>query len=806
MSSSFYEEIEIITVHSQTLLNILEALKKTKIGNGSQYKEFLRSDIGSKFNKFSNSLQSFSNLVIPPELQAVPKQKIQLFGNVINDFDYYCNWLQLAEKQLKSFQAQIPNPNIRWGIPVLVRICKIFIFYIKSFILLQEISDSLITCWVGCRLAEKKTTCQKEWIDDVILAIRKSPLLFITDHLSSMKQPLLTIITKISSLLAQYFDLHSSFDWSAVSDSTNLRKKSTLPPTTLLILQQLSLFRDMIILYSIIFPDVFTDDDQLADLLTRIIVDCPVVILSPTSSMMVADFYLKSPGAPTLKDTILTTARVSYRNNSLHIIRLNSLIALASNFDENISLDQNILATKSEEILAFLGASYYELVSCMSKDMDDPQVLQLISYTTKILDKYETYQEQIQRVLLYSLVSIDVPYMLDLLALFGQTCTQADKPIIFLMDVICMSLSKLDLEDFDRGVRYDFYPLLLTHGRMIIYALTKSHGSSSYLYPALEHLLTIRHHVNLCSEPFIQACKICPLKELVPYLPRITRLFKYLNMAESSSLQEIVAFFKYIPVTDASTGCFKMICEEFIKKLTSSIFDVIDSSSQNILVSGQSSLSVGFDPDDFIQFTSIDRSDEYVKQANKLNQITHSMLFADQLPESIQYGNAKINVRMKFITNFFNTIPEKLNEASKRPQKLQQIICAMHNFKFIYDSYNIPFESTIFSVIRKKSKLEEQLQLKPNQIFNASTSELLKTYLDNFQKFITTQNSKAVYDPISRVFAGDNHRYEKLYGLQPMISIIQDFGIQAAIKINFIRFNYIKKCYFINCNFFLSTI
>lgn len=230
-----------------------------------------------------------------------------------------------------------------------------------------------------------------------------------------MKYPLLTIITKISSIFAQNFDLHSSFDWSAVSNSTNLRKNSTLPPTTLLILQNSSLFRDTIILYSIIFPDAFTDDDQLADLLTRIIVDCPVVILSPTVSMMVTNFYTKSPDAPTLKEAILTPARAPCRNNSLHIIRLNAFIALASNFDECLSLDKNFLAIKSEEIFAVLGASYYELVSCLSKDMDDPQVLQLISYTTKILDMFEVNEEQTQQILLYSPVSINVPYMLEIL-------------------------------------------------------------------------------------------------------------------------------------------------------------------------------------------------------------------------------------------------------------------------------------------------------------------------------------------------------------------------------------------------------
>lgn len=116
----------------------------------------------SAFNKFSNSIQDLSNFTIHPDIQAIPSQKIQLFGNVINDFDYYCNWLQLAEKQLKSFQIQIPNPNLLWGLPVLVRICKIFVFYIKSFILLQEVSDSITTCWVGCRSTEKKIACSKE--------------------------------------------------------------------------------------------------------------------------------------------------------------------------------------------------------------------------------------------------------------------------------------------------------------------------------------------------------------------------------------------------------------------------------------------------------------------------------------------------------------------------------------------------------------------------------------------------------------------------------------------------------------------
>lgn len=96
----------------------------------------------------------------------------------------------------------------------------------------------------------------------------------------------------------------------------------------------------------------------------------------------------------------------------------------------------------------------------------------------------------------------------------------------------------------------------------------------------------------------------------------------------------------------------------------------------------------------------------------------------------------------------------------------------MHNLKYIYDSFGVPFESTIFSVIHKKSQIQSQLQTKDKSSFNVPTSELFKSYLDNLQKFISTQNSKSIYDPVSRAFVAEGHRYDKIFGIQPMISII----------------------------------
>ncbi|KAK8898588.1 hypothetical protein M9Y10_000880 [Tritrichomonas musculus] len=96
----------------------------------------------------------------------------------------------------------------------------------------------------------------------------------------------------------------------------------------------------------------------------------------------------------------------------------------------------------------------------------------------------------------------------------------------------------------------------------------------------------------------------------------------------------------------------------------------------------------------------------------------------------------------------------------------------MHNLKYIYDSFGVPFESTIFSVIHKKSQIQSQLQTKDKSSFNVPTSELFKSYLDNLQKFISTQNSKSIYDPVSRAFVAGGHRYDKIFGIQPMISII----------------------------------
>ncbi|OHT09835.1 hypothetical protein TRFO_21117 [Tritrichomonas foetus] len=813
MSAGLFEESEILVAHIPVLSSILEDLKKIKFGEGSAYRSLLRTENGAKLFQFVLSIENLSNLKLPAELQKVAVQNGDKFQSIINDIDYLCHWLILSETQLKIFHSQVPFFDIRWSLPATSRICMIFNFYVKSIVALQSIYKDIIFCWICYKFSGKNPTtiCQIDWIEKVIICLKTGPMNFITQQLSFLKQQFSNLLTLLSPIFTQMFGLHTSFDWSLISSDSEFdtkHQKSTLPSSTLLILQQLTLFRDTVFCYSVVFPESFEDNIQFSDLLSRMLCDCPVIHLTTSNTMSISEFFRTSPDAPILNESILVMAQESFnKSNSSNLIRLNILISLFCDFEEKIELDQNIIALKTDEILALLGIAYYELMSCLNKNMDDPAILSIISHINKMLNHYETYSKEIQRIFLYSIVTIDVPYLDDLLRLFGRSNSSSEKQMILLIKEINQAISTLDLEKFDKGVRYDFYPLYVTHGRMIHYSLTKLSGGSSYLSPILEHLLTIRRHLELCENPVKKVCNVCPLEILTPFLPRIRKLFSSSNISELPSISECIAFFKYIPVSDGSIECFKSICDEYLNKTLNSLLDVISPRSKHVQISKQSVLLSAFQPNVFIPYSATNdtndiesRISSYSMESSYMNKIVKSISFAKKLPELLQYGEFKVNLQMKFVSTFFPQVCSTLvNNTSTPAHTNKAILYAIQYFKQIFEINDIPFESTILSALRSSSQLQSGGTLNvQNNVFNGSsfnmTSQFLSYVIEELEKFLAGEFLNSRYESIGRCFVGKsetNKNYEHIFGIQPFTTIIQLFGPTAGIKIDSILLKHV---------------
>lgn len=807
MTDGTFEASEILLAHAHNLEEIIDNLISKKIGDGSPYKKFLRTEVGKQYKNYILNLNTIPEVNLPPEFSTAGELNDETMKSAVNDLDYYCNWLHLTEKHLNAFQTQTFSFDLRWGIPVTVEICQLFSYFIKTFMVLGKISNDISVVWALNRMTSKKTSCPKRFIDEVVISLRQTPLQYLRNHLSFMKDSLYNLIIKISPTFIQYFGLNSSFDWSILNGESTANNKatSTLSSTHLLVIQQLRTFRDLIFLYAIVFPDIFNDNEQIQDVLNRIIVACPIIQLSPLDSLSFGEISKRFPDQKNMNQTILDSEIKNFRKHTENKIRLNILISLLSDFESKILIDSTYLALKAEEICALLSASYFEILSCLAKDMDDPLILQLICLTAKIIQLYSKHKIEIQRIFLYSLVAIDVPYLFDLLSLFSTKCLSQDKPIISMIDIFRSSISKLELDDFDNGYRYDIYPLLLTHGRLIHYALLKQAGSSSYLHPVLEHMLVVRHHLEFFKDPTELVFEACPMWTFSTFLARIKRLFSSFDLATFISIQDIVTFFNYFPINSTTTKCLKPICEEFLSKIISILFESFDEKSIFSSIEKEETLDFDFSPEKYMPFVSNNVITDYTEDSHRMNRINNALQLAILLPQTIRYGDLVIEMRTDFLIQFFKEITKGLENSFNNPSRIRTLMYSIQHLKFIFNSYGITFTTTIFNAIRDHKQVDIPPALKNEELqevvtkfpLSASSSPVLQSFLDQLKTFITDGFHHATYHPLGRKFYSKNQKQSSVehnYGYESLRSIIESFGIEAGVRINSILNANIFKC------------
>ena len=737
---------------------------------------------------------------LPLDKQDFLDEKVSGFLQMIMNLDYISQWLIIAEKHLNIVAGKTPLIDIEWGLQETVQIYSIFNFYCKTIFLLSHSDEKISFLWKCFKLTKHcknvKLSSSIDFIDNLLDSIGAKATDFLSEHMNFMKIQMTQFLSLIIPVFIQVFGPYGSFDWGICSYDRKEDEKrgSSLPYKEILILQNFSLFRETILFYASIFPNTFNSSIQYKNLLGLILSDCSNLILCPSLTIefiSLLDVFSNSSSSNTLERNLKS---IESKPADFQRKRIQLLCSLFDDYIDHIETDDTTLMYFYDKIFAILGFSFYQL---MAAKEDNLTSLDLLSSVLQMKKLFENQKVKMQRVFLFNLVTLDIPYMYDLLFLFQSSVNQLpqqDIIIISPIQTICNSLELLDLQKFDEGIRWDFKPLLLTYGRIILYVFmnrTKFDFLTQTTF-VLNHLYAIKRHVDLCNSPISFFVEIFPLHKLFENCNDLVKLFESAKL-DLSNFRYLFDVFSFYPLNKGNEQAFSYLCDLYVKKISSGIINLIAPSSSFIKILKQGTFNPDFNSNTYIPSQNSFSKLGYIGAAQNTTKFCNLLDAIYNLPKIIEYGSFKYQFKERFLTFFFIEANEQMVNKSNDPSKIQSLLTAFHTFLPIFRVIGISYSLFVKNFVVFASQLNfngslfKQYQVFSGDLMLTEQSIFLDNYIKEIESFIQGEYKNYSYEPLARKFSKNKEcstNFEQLIGLQPMIGLIRLFGVSASIQID----------------------
>jgi hypothetical protein len=175
--------------------------------------------------------------------------------------------------------------------------------------------------------------------------------------------------------------------------------------------------------------------------------------------------------------------------------------------------------------------TYYEIVTILSvtgrvdqwKGPEDLKAtVQLLSTLCKMTDFFVYEQDLVARFFAFNLCTAYQLYLEKLIGLFSVGFREEGQKILKGTAATGSALKEIQLDEFDQQTRSDFYPLLLSLGRLVHqHNVTATGLYTSALNLLFEHPNTISLRASACHDPARFFLETCPLHTLWHHMPFI---------------------------------------------------------------------------------------------------------------------------------------------------------------------------------------------------------------------------------------------------------------------------------------------
>jgi hypothetical protein len=599
-------------------------------------------------------------------------------------------------------------------------------------------------------------------IESLLAGISLQPLAFLSQKTEALHQSLFNLANVSISLFSQIFGTFSVFDWSLLSGELGDGDSNYI------IFQHLHLFWSTLQLFCLMCPHYFSDNIRFESLVVAVLSESPDVRL--TDNIAVELKSLMALGTATYQKHVITSLfrGVDTKLQSAHRIRITCLRNLLEEYIDRATENPDILCLHIDQILAVLSFAYFELMVCLDS-MGGGYLFSTVLRTFELIERHQT---AIQRTFLFTIWSIDLHYLDQITQIFRDIGQATHHELMGLIETLTGSLRILDLERFDEGVRYDFFPFFVTHGRIVAHSYMHRGSDQSYLAPILEHLVTIARHAALVQSPAATVLDLVPMSSLCRIIPAIPDLLRR-DQIDLALIPWLFTFFRCIPQSPTNAESLRPIPDAILDFLLERMGDTVPEK-------GSDDVQFGFPSPD----------------ANKraVNVIPKICQALSALPDDLKFADHVYDIFPRFRERFLAMFTTRVLNAKCHPDSVRSAVMAM------LAAWRPVFEICELEPVRfLLANLAKAAALGGDGSFYALSRALsgnercqppcgfLENLLSVFEWFIAGGHKKSLYDQPARRFVslhGSRIIAEQFFAVGPLCTLVRLFGVRGSVRVN----------------------
>lgn len=795
--------LPIVQIKTKQLVSALEAndleskLKGVEVGRISAQVQ----------TKSEEVLNDPSKIKLTKEQTLLVDDMIKPNKKLLSDIDYIVQWLKNSIFQLNSLEMSSVQLNLTWGNEITINFCKIFSTVAKIYLQLASIGKNLFKFW-QCSLVSSYynefKNLHHRFINKKLEPIASKPLETLEESLRGVFSLCHQFIQQTSIILSLLFYPNPTFDWSQFSiDSDDFIGESTGPLLPQhYILRNLTLYTETIKFMAIVFPTGMSKKVEFHEFISTVFSESDRIYINENKPVKLSEI-IKMRTFPIEISKLLNVPdmfiRKKFDNHPTRIIHLTNLLR---DVEEHYDICNSLLWIYNEEILALFGFSFYEINICFGFDDEQcsqdfkkfdvkttwEKTLELLSVITRILNKFESNAELIKRNHIFNLATQDYEFLEQQLQVHQMfEMDEANATFDFTLQVVAKNLYEIDLEEYDKGTKYDFMPLILTCGRLLLFSF--SNKITNQIMQILQHISTIIRHADNAVNPVQVAYDCCPICQIVNFekimttitQPRTTNIdyFRYYMEA-----------FRYIPNTQQSDASFENCYKNYLDRLVGIFANNISISNSTTLIIRQGEYDPTFKPSNFYSNFFSDRHQGYKTSANLINKQTSALNCVYSLPQTTIHGKMKVKVKNMLRDMIMDKISKTLCDSEPNPLIVISLINVMiQTLQGVARALGFDLISFIISELRKQLGDFQGMTLsKKADILMSSRSPSLSGYVSFFtsalNEFISGGHKRSIYEPFGLRFVGDTHSkhpFDLLLAQSPIGDLLHTFGYDIGI-------------------------
>ena len=506
-------------------IDVIHALFKENGKLSNFFKTKLGQNLINTVQQANSARQNKSKLPkVSQDVQREVGNLMQHFRATFVSMDYLISWAKNVKALLNDITDNSTDLDIRWNYQVSIQVCQLFVTFCKLtlyFHLKPHIQTTVQMVPLFSDLANLKLSTKYDELHKFVVSSTKNPFSFTQAQLKTMNDQLSILCAQISPFIIQIFGQWPVINWAQFSifNDSQDPQESTLPPNISLVLQHIPLLRDTILFFSLTYPDYPEKYPQYATLMNSVLTESSTIFITPLVPFPIKTLlkiFMKTSKNQSFDE--LTEANeyervlkdeVSHSQRRIHVFYMLRDINDVSSFDPSYipKLIDNIAA------LASIGA--YEVTLALSSNIVDVTVSTLVDDLVDLGLLFQEHKDLIRRFFLFNLTTIDATYLHNLVSNIKQLTDDWQVRMTHYIEEIVKALMMIDIEDFDRGSRFDLTPLLQTINRLFyLFNQISSRHQAAFLHPIFEHMSTILRHAQIAQDPILYFQSFCPIHQL----------------------------------------------------------------------------------------------------------------------------------------------------------------------------------------------------------------------------------------------------------------------------------------------------